>query len=161
QSPFLVYSAAGSTPASIQATVDAFRAVLGTNNGNTLGPLAAGRREINWDGGGATAPATLFPTPMVNFNSPPTTRGAVFITPGTGFEISGQPSPRFGEINPTYPTIFQTFSAPRLFSPLGSTVTDTRFFIPGTNIPSTVNAFGAVFADVDLPESTSVEYFGI
>ena len=41
-----------------------------------------------------------------------------------GFEISGQPSPEFGEINATYPAIFQTFSAPRLFSPLGTNVMD-------------------------------------
>ena len=49
-----VFQAAGPTAASIQGTVDAYRAALGDpNNGN--GPAAAdptGRREINWDGGG-------------------------------------------------------------------------------------------------------------
>ena len=49
---------------SIQSTVDAFRAALGVpNNGNSVGPLTSGRREINWDGGGVnttTPPVTPF-----------------------------------------------------------------------------------------------------
>src|SRR3954471_13215530 len=51
----VVFQGAGPTAGSIQSTVDAFRAALGnTNNGNNPGPLPSGRREINWDGGGAT-----------------------------------------------------------------------------------------------------------
>ena len=46
-----------------------------------------------------------------------------------------------------------------LFTPLGSTVTDVHFYVPGTATPAFVNAFGAVFTDVDLPQSTSIEYF--
>jgi len=34
-----------------------------------------------------------------------------------------------------------------------------HFFVPGTTTPAVVNAFGAVFTDVDLPESSSIEYF--
>jgi hypothetical protein len=159
QSAFLVYSAAGPDPASITPTIDAFRSVLGTLNGNAVGSQSGGRREINWDGGGAAANATVFPSPMVTFNSPPTTRGAVFVTPGTGFEISGQPTPEFGDLNATYPAIFTPFSAPRLFTALGSNITDTLFFVPGSDVPAVVKAFGAVFTDVDLPESTSIEFF--
>src|SRR2546429_7414214 len=49
--PPIVFQVAGPTAASIQSTVDAFRAELGaTNNGNTAGPLTSGHREINWDG---------------------------------------------------------------------------------------------------------------
>jgi hypothetical protein len=95
---------------------------------------------------------------MTTFNTAPTTRGVVFTTV-TGFEISGQPTPEFGEINISYPGIFTTFSAPRLFTPLGSTITDVHFYVPGTATPTFVNAFGAVFTDVDLPQSTSIEYF--
>ena len=52
---FITFSVGGNTTtASIQGTVDAFRAVVGNpNNGNAAGPLNSGRREINWDGGGA------------------------------------------------------------------------------------------------------------
>jgi hypothetical protein len=158
---FVVRSVGGSAdPASITAAVNAFRADLGDpNNGNMPGPLFSGRREINWDGGGAAALATVFPSPMTTFNSPPTTRGAVFTTPGGSFEISGQPSPEFGDINPTYPTTFGVFSAPRLFTPLGSNVLDVFFFIPGTDTLATVSGFGAVFTDVDLLGSARLEFF--
>jgi len=157
----VVRSVGGSAdPASIQATVDQFRADLGDpNNGNTPGPLSGGRREINWDGGGDAAPAATFPTPMETFNTAPVTRGGVFTTPGTGFEISGQPSPEFGDINPTYPEIFGTFSSPRLFTALGSNTTDVLFFIPGTDTRALTTGFGAVFTDVDLVDSTMLEFF--
>ena len=59
-----------------------------------------------------TAPVTLDPSPMTRFSN----RGAVFTTPGTGFEISGLPSPEFGEINAGYPALFVPFSSPRLFT---------------------------------------------
>ena len=153
---FTAYSATGGVATDIQAGVGAFRNVVGNpNNGNDPGPLASGRREINWDGGGAGAAATTFPVPMETFIA----RGAVFTTPGTSFEISGQPSPEFGDINATYPGIFITFSAPRLFTPLGSNITDVLFFRPGTDIAATTSAFGAVFTDVDLAATTSLEYF--
>ncbi len=146
--------------ASIQAVVDLFRSDLGgINNGNTPGSQTTGRREINWDGGGAAANATVFASPMMTFNSGATTRGAVFTTPGTGFEISGQPTPEFGDINPQYPNIFQTFSSPRLFSPLGSTITNVFFFVPGTNTPATVTGFGAVFTDVDFGDDCLAPVF--
>src|SRR6266545_1748995 len=103
---FVAYSAAGIDAAAIQTVVDAFRGAVGSpNNGNTPGPLPSGRREINWDGGGAGAAATTFPIPMTTFNTAPLARGAVFSTPGTGFEISGQPTPEFGDLNATYPGI--------------------------------------------------------
>ncbi len=153
----VTFSDAGADAASIQGPVDAFRAVIGgANNGNTPGTQPSGRREINWDGGGNASPATQFPTPMTTFSS----RGNVNTTPGTGFEISGQPSPEFGDINPTYPDIFTTFSSPRLFAALGSNVMDVLFTVPGTtDVPAVSRAFGAVFTDVDLAGVTTLEFF--
>ncbi|HEV2008081.1 MAG TPA: hypothetical protein VGQ88_05085, partial [Burkholderiales bacterium] len=46
----ITFSASGSNAASIQTTVDFFRASLGTLNANTAGSVGSGRREINWDG---------------------------------------------------------------------------------------------------------------
>ena len=44
-----VFQGAGPTKESIEGVVDEFRAALGEpNNGNNVGPLANGRREINW-----------------------------------------------------------------------------------------------------------------
>jgi hypothetical protein len=58
--------------------------------------------------------------------------------------------------NPTYGTIFSTFSPLRLFTPVGSNLTDALFFVPGSGgtIPATVRGFGAVFTDVDQPNGS-------
>jgi hypothetical protein len=68
---------------------------------------------------------------------------------------------------------FTVFSPLRLFTPVGSNITEGTFFIPGTNgaTPAKVRAFGAVFTDVDRQDgggdkhrghrgaSTVIEYF--
>jgi hypothetical protein len=164
----VVFQAAGPNPASIQSTVDQYRAALGAvNNGNAPGPLTEGRREINWDGGGSTA-TSPGPTPFTVFLN---SRGANITTPGSGFvqaPLDGLVS-TFG--NPTYATIFQPFSPVRFFSPVGSNETEVEFFVPGgTNVPALTTGFGAVFSDVDRQEddkrswhrergATVIEYF--
>jgi hypothetical protein len=146
-----VFQAAGPNIASIQATVDQYRlAIGGINNGNAPGPLPTGRREINWDGGGSTA-TSPGPTPFLVFLN---TRGAFIETPGgTGFvqaPLDGLVT-TFG--NPSYATIFQPFSPVRLFSPVGSRITEVTFAIPGTAgaLAATTRGFGAIFTDVDQP----------
>ena len=63
--------------------------------------------------------------------------------------------------NPTYSTIFSTFSPPRLFTPIGSNITDVTFFVPGSAgaIPATVSAFGAVFTNVNLANTSRLQFF--
>ena len=153
----VVREASGANAAAIQAAVDQFRADLGgANNGNAVGTQPGGRREINWDGGGAAANVALDPIPMTRFIA----RGVSFVTPGSGFEISGQPLPEFGELNATYPGLFAAFSSPRIFSPLNSNVMDVLFHVPGdTTIAAGVSGFGAVFTDVDLAGSTRLQFY--
>jgi hypothetical protein len=153
----VVREAAGNSPAAIQAAVDAFRADLGgVDNLSVPGTQPGGRREISWDGGGAGATVTLDPSPMTRFS----TRGAVFTTPGTGFEISGQPAPEFSEINPGYDELFAPFSVPRQFSALNSNVLDVWFFVPGsTTVPAAATGFGAVFTGVSAETSTRLEFY--
>jgi len=168
-----VFQAAGTSAASIQSTVDQFRAALGlTNNGNNPGQ-PGGHREINWDGGSPTNAATsLSGTPLTAFLN---TRGANITTRGSGFvqaPASGL-ADTFG--NSSYATIFHAFSPLRLFSPIGSNVTVVEFAVPGSNgnTPATTTGFGVVFTDVDSPDgsrpddrtgnrhaSTVIEYFG-
>jgi hypothetical protein len=176
--PPSIFQAAGPTVDSIQSSVDEFRAALGEpNNGNTPGPLASGRREINWDGGGANDTTTA---PVTPFNVFLNTRGGQFITPGTGLSQappSGGPQDGLTGLfnNPTYGTTFSTFSPLRVFTPVDSNITEALFFVPGTDggIQATVSGFGAVFTDVDQPDgsgpgrkhgnrraSTLIEYFG-
>ncbi len=153
----VVREAAGADTAAIQAAVDAFRADLGgANNGNTAGSQPTGRREINWDGGGVAATVTLDPTPMRRFSN----RGAIFVTPGSGFELSGQPAPLLEELNPAYAGLFTAFSAPRIFTPLDSNVMDAVFHVPGNEaVAAGVSGFGAVFTNVDLADKTRLRFY--
>ncbi|MBC8107901.1 MAG: hypothetical protein H7Z14_15035 [Anaerolineae bacterium] len=161
----LVRSGSGTDPAAIQAVVDLYRTDLGALNPNTAGSFANGRREINWDGvpDSAAAPNDL-PANFFNVNSP---RGAVFSTPGTSVRVSADDSNptstpvRFGDINPTYVSTFKTFSAQRLFSPIGSNIVDMFFFVPGSATPALSRGFGAVYTDVDTVQNTSFEYFDV
>jgi hypothetical protein len=180
--PPKIFQAAGPSAESIQSTVDAFRAALGDpNNANAPGPLASGRREINWDGGGNNDQTQ--PLPEENpFDVFLNIRGARFTTLGSGLTQAppaGGPQGGLAELfnNPTYGDIFSTFSRLRLFTSVGSNLTQASFFVPGTNgaEPATVRGFGAVFTDVDEPDgigvlkksgsprgaSTRLEYFDV
>ena len=156
-----VNSGSGGSAASIETAVGAFRATfgpLGTCGANgSCGP----RREINWDGvpDGFASPNTL-PANFFNVNSP---RGVVFSTPGTGFAVSanaGLPTPiLFGNIDPSYANTFQPFTAQRLFTAIGSNITDVSLFLPGTSTAAFTRGFGVVFSDVDLANTTSLQFF--
>ena len=157
----VIESASGLTAADILAARDQFRIDLG---GGTVaganGSFGGQRREINWDGvpDSLAAPNNL-PANFFNVNS---SRGVVFSTPGTGFEVSanaGVAPVRFDNINPSYSSTFQVFSAQRLFTALGSNIVDVSFFVPGTSTPATVKGFGSVFSDVDRASTTSISYF--
>jgi hypothetical protein len=177
----VIFQAAGPTAESIQGTVDAYRAALGDpNNANNPGPLASGRREINWDGGGPPVDNTAPLPPVTPFNVFLNTRGGQFTTLGIGLTQAppaGGPEGGLEALfnNLTYGATFSTFSPLRLFTPVGSNVTEAAFFIPGTNgaESATVRGFGAVFTDVDESDgigprlrranprgdSTRMEYF--
>lgn len=159
----VVFSASGANAAAVQTTVDGFRAAIGPLNANVVGSLGSGRREINWDGvaDAFSAPNNL-PGNFFNVNSP---RGVVLSTPGTGFQVSANATNptstpvEFGNIDPSYPGFFSAFSAQKVFTALGSTVTDVNFFIPGTTTAASTSAFGVVFSDVDAANVTSLQFF--
>jgi len=176
--PPAVFQAAGPNAASIQSVVDAYRAALGNPNNGNAGSLMTGHREINWDGAGGVDTST---TPPANpFNVFLNTRGSQFTTPGIGLSQAPPSGGAQGGLavlfnNPSYATIFKPFSNFRLFTPVGSNITDALFFVPGSggSIPASVSGFGAVFTDVDQPDgsgpgekhgnrgaSTLVEFFG-
>ena len=133
------------------------------------------RNQLGW--WGQQRPTTA---PVTPFNTFLNTRGAQFTTPGTGLSQappSGGPQGGLAALfnNPTYATIFNTFSPLRLFTPVDSNVTEALFFVSGSNgtVAAKVSGFGAVFTDVDLPDgsgpgdkngnrqsSTRIECFG-
>jgi hypothetical protein len=172
-----VFQAAGPNIASVQSALDDFRNALGAPNGNATTELPNGRREINWDG---AAPTDATTPPVNPFNTFLNTRGAQFTTPGIGLSQappSGGPQGGLATLfgNATYGTAFRAFSPSRLFTPVGSNITDTFFFVAGSNggVRAGVTGFGAIFSDVDQPDgsgpggkrgnrgsSTLVQFFG-
>jgi hypothetical protein len=171
-----VFQTAVPAGTSIQSIVTAYQTALGgLNNGND-GAHNDGFRQINWDGGNpANVTTTISPNPFAGFQN---TRGALFTTPdGTGF-VQAPPSGLAAANvfnNPSYATIFTPFSQSRLFSAIGSNVTDVTFSVPGlSNVAAATKGFAVIFTDVDQPDgsgpgekrgnrksSTLVEYFGV
>ena len=145
----------GRTPPRSRRPSTQFRNSLGNDNAGN--PAAAnGRRQINWDAvpDGRSAPSFM---PENNFRN----RGALFSTPGTGFEVSGDDDDdagapdadpdliEFTDVNPTYSTALRAVLAERLFAPIGSNVTRTNFVVPNTDTAADTNGIGVVFSDVD------------
>ncbi|MCZ2341199.1 MAG: VCBS repeat-containing protein [Bacteroidales bacterium] len=121
------------------------------------------RREITWDGV-ATNQADPNTLPGNAFAG----QGLRLTTTGTGFKVSGDPAvvgnaaSQFGSINTTYRTAFQqSFTTPRLFTPIGSNITTINFVVPGSDTPATVRGFGAVFSDVDTAAGAKIEFFDV
>jgi hypothetical protein len=154
---------ADGTATTAVAARDTFRGILGGG----IVPGAAGsfggvRREINWDAvpDAFSAPNSL-PANFFNSNSP---RGAVFATPGSAVQVSanaGAAPVEFETIDPSYSGTFGVFTPQKLFTPIGSNVVDVVFFAAGTSTPASVSGFGAIFTDVDLTNTTSIEYFDL
>lgn len=141
-----VYSSAGTRATDIQTVVADFQKALQS-------PM-----QITWD----SVPENLsspsaFPADF--FNS----RGMVLSgdAPGlTGFAVSaGTGAVRFDDIVQGYSSLFTTFSAPKLLVSTGSHIYDVDLYVPGTQVKGKVSAFGAVFTNVAIPFTTSIEYF--
>ncbi len=159
---------AGRTARDIGAAVERYRALLGPDNGGAPSGVADGHREINWDSvPDQFAEPNALPGDFFNAATAPRARGALLSTPGMYVAVSARPgnpygaAVRFGNISPTYPSRFRTFSPPRLFSPIGSNIVNLTFRVPGTQRPAVVRGFGAVYTDVDLPEKTGFRYYDI
>jgi hypothetical protein len=150
----------------VTSAVNRFRRLLGPDNGGAPGGRARGRREINWDAvpDQFAAPHAL-PGDFFNSATAPRARGAVLRTPGDHVAVSADSdnpdgaAVRFGDVNPTYVNQFRTFSAERLFSPIGSNVVNLTFRVPGTHRRAAVRGFGAVYTDVDRREGTAFRYY--
>lgn len=146
--------------AGIIASINQFRSLLGDSL-NTTPNKTTGRREVNWDG--VTAALTnnsLFPADFFNNTDPNgpagRKRGLFYINAGAGFRVD---TTFFSEIEPTYQNQFTQFSKKRLFSAVGTNITEISFRIAGSNTEAFVRGFGLIFVDVDDANSSSVEFF--
>jgi len=143
----------------INIKVNEFRQLLGSQLNINPGAVG-GRREINWDG----VPADLLDKPLAVdfFNTPgnniPAARqkGLVYSSGVANFQVSND---GFKNANTAAATSFTAFSGSQTFANLGSNLWDIGFQIPGENLPATVKGFGLVFSDVDVANSTFIEFF--
>ncbi len=150
--------------AGLNSVVELFKAKL-------AGPLldsanataaASGYRDVGFDG----IPSGSINPFAGNYFTQSVSRGLLLSTPGTGFQVSQSSgsTQRFGNIDPSYTSLFSTYSATQLLTPLGSRITNVTFTDPQNpqNIGNaTVKGFGAIFSDVDVAGSTTFEAFGI
>jgi len=154
-----VFSAAGDS-STIIGTINQFRAVLGDSLNFTTGKTS-GRREVNWDG----VPSTFtnqnnFPFDFFNSTNPADPdgrkRGIVYSNTGTSFRVD---STDFSEIDASYAAQFDAFSRKRLFTYIGSNISEAIFKVAGTNTDAFVKGFGVIFSDVDDANATTIEFF--
>jgi hypothetical protein len=145
----------------LTAALTQFRSLLGDQLNTTVGPHAAGRREINWDGvPAANTNNNTFPFDFFNSTDPAVgagrKRGLVYNNTGTSFRVD---STDFSQIDASYAAEFDAFSPKKSFAYIGNNVTEVQFKLPGTNTDASVKGFGVIFSDVDDANSTSIEFF--
>jgi hypothetical protein len=147
-----VYKAAGD----ITETLSEFKAALG--NLNTAPGAVGGRREINWDG--VSEEFVNKPLPNDFFNTPGGSvsasrqRGLVYST-GT-FQVSNN---HFADVNAAAAPELIAFSGDKAFANVSSKMWDIGFEMAGQTAAASVKGFGLVFSDVDVENSTSLEFF--
>ena len=155
----IVFQASGD----ISTRIEAFRQQLGATLNTTPGAIG-GRREINWDGVPASMLGKPLPPDFFNSTDPgapaSSQRGLVYEpgdpgTPAT-FQVSNT---NFEDVNPLVAGQFSAFSGSQVFTNTSSNLWDVGFEIPGQSIDASVRGFGIVFADVDLENNTSLEFF--
>jgi hypothetical protein len=143
----------------IASEVNEFRQVLGSQLNTNTGAVG-GRREINWDG---VAPDLLDKPLAENFfntpgdNVPPARQKGLLYSAGiNNFQVSKD---GFRSTNASTANEFSAFSGSQVFANVGSNLWDIGFQVPGESIPATIKGFGLVFSDVDIPNSTFLEFF--
>jgi hypothetical protein len=150
----IIFSASGD----IQSQIDAFRSQLGPVN--TGAAAAGGRREINWDAVpedqlGKPLPDNFF-NPIGPTAIPGRQRGLMYTPKGGSFAVSKL---GFTDINPGLKTGFKPFSGSNTFANTSASLWEVAFQVPGQSIAASVQGFGAVFSDVDQPNTGYLEFF--
>lgn len=148
----------GSGAANVATAITNFQNALGgANNASNPGPIATGFRSINWDAGIVPVQPAAFPENFFNTTAGPT-RGLIVGAGGNAIQASNND---FAGINATYAGQFEAFSNANTFGVTANTnILWARFELPAAaGVPGRVQGFGAVFSDVDVAGSTTIEFF--
>jgi hypothetical protein len=136
-------------------------AIGGADNGAKTGEQPAGLRHINWDrialDGSQSETIPIAPNHTIAIpRDSQQERGVQLDSP---IAVSGD---GFASVNPGVTGRFGSLSAPNIAAPFNSNAFALRIVAPGapgaTPVPAATRAFGAVFLNVTLPNTTSVEY---
>jgi hypothetical protein len=150
----IVFQASGN----IDDDIDAFRALLGPLN--TGAATVAGRREINWDGVPDDQLGKPLPEDFFNPTGPGALaarqRGLMYTSLAGTFMVSKS---NFSEINTLAAGSFRPFSGNNTFANTSRNLWEVGFRVPGATTRAAVTGFGAVFSDVDVPNSSFLELF--
>lgn len=143
----------------ISAKVDEFRQLLGSQL-NTAPGAVGGRREINWEGVpdsllGETLPNDFF-NPAGNDPALAVRQRGIQYEPTGNFMVSNA---GFAEINSQAAGEFTAFSGSKTFANINSDLWSIVPEVPGQDVAATVKGFGIVFSDVDVANSTFIEFF--
>jgi len=143
---------------SVQDEIDAFRELLGPLNSGAAS--TNGRREINWD----AVPDDQIGKPLPNNFFNPTGPGALAARQRglTYTSLSGEfvvSKTNFEDINTLAAGSFKAFSGTNTFANTSSSLWEVGFQVPGEASRASVRGFGAVFSDVDISNSSFLEFF--
>lgn len=146
-------------------------AIGGSNNGANPPPQPNGFRTINWDGvaldgtdfGGISTVIDVnhvVGIPLHRFQE----RGVFF---DEIYAVSGpasvNDSSTFSTVNPNVSTLFPAFSPTKTFAMFNDNGIGLRFVLASAHTSSpkfvATRGFGAIFRNVALPSTTSIEYF--
>lgn len=157
-----VFSGTGDD-ASIQ--FEAMKAAIGgADNTLAVGPQEGGFRTVNWDGvlldgtdfGGNTQVVVqdkVVGIPEDRFLSRGALYDEVYFVSGDGFE----------SVNPGVAGQFPAFSPANTFAHIGEgnneNEVEQSFTLAGSETQAATRGFGAIFLDVELPNTSSIEYF--
>jgi hypothetical protein len=156
---FNAVGTAGSTNA-----LSAFEAAIGGPNNKDNPPQPNGFRTINWDGVKLDGTDFNGDTTVINKGTTVAIPVNRFQSRGVQFEevyaVSGD---GFATVNPHAKGLFPAFSPKNTFTMFNENTIDFRFVLasdPATDPrPAISRGFGAIFLNVRLPDTTSIEYF--
>jgi hypothetical protein len=155
------FSGVGTTAATALAS---FEAAIGGPDNKDNPPQTSGFRSINWDGvkldgtdfnGDTTviSKGTTVGIPINRFQSRGLELDQVYAVSGDGFAT----------VAPQAKGLFPFFSPKNTFAMFNTNTIDLSFALasnPGTSpVPAVSRGFGAIFINVRLPNTSSIEYF--
>jgi hypothetical protein len=141
----------------ITAKMIQFRNQLG--NLNSTPGATSGRREINWDGVPDSMDGKKLPNDFFNpvgVDAPQSLqRGIIY----DGLDNAMVSKTNFSEINTNAASSFTAFSGNKNFAVVNANNWPVTFQLAGQRVDASVQAFGAVFSDVDKDNSTFIEFY--